>query len=49
MQGLSEGLSTSDEDSGLEHFAQVGVGASGADVLGPAKEWVLRRRRCGEE
>jgi hypothetical protein len=36
MQGLSEGLSTSDEDSALEHFAQVGVGASGAAVLGPA-------------
>lgn len=38
MQGLSEGLSESDEDSGLEHFAQVGVGASGA-VLGPRRKW----------
>jgi hypothetical protein len=38
MQGLRDGLSESDEDSGLKHFAQVGVGgASGAgDVLGPA-------------
>lgn len=42
MQGLSEGLSESDDDSGLEHFAQVGVGASGA-VLGPVCVLVLRR------
>ena len=40
MQGLRLGLSESDEDSGVEHFAQVGVGAveaSGTTVLGP--EW----------
>lgn len=42
MQGLSEGLSESVEDSGLEHFAQVGVGASGT-VLGPGLQVVLRR------
>lgn len=43
MQGLSEGLSESEEDSGLEHFAHVSVGASGK-VLGPAvKDLVLRR------
>jgi hypothetical protein len=49
IHGLSEGLSTSDEDSTLEHFAQVGVGASGTAVLGPARDWVLRRGWCGEE
>jgi hypothetical protein len=40
MQGLRLGLSESDDVSGVEHFAQVGVGAveaSGAAVLGP--EW----------
>jgi hypothetical protein len=40
MQGFKDGLSESEEDSGLEHFAQIGVGgaASGAVVvvLGPA-------------
>ena len=50
MQGLRDGLSESEEDSGLEHFAQVGVGgASGAAVLviGPAflgvgvKAWMV--------
>ena len=45
MQGLSEGLSESDDDSGLEHLAQVSVGASGA-VLGPAlvgvKAWIVK-------
>jgi hypothetical protein len=45
MQGLRDGLSASDEDSGLEHFAQMGVGASDA-VLGPAfglgvKAWMV--------
>jgi hypothetical protein len=45
MQGLRDGLSASDEDSGLEHFAQMGVGASDA-VLGPAfglgvKAWLV--------
>lgn len=49
MQGLRDGLSESEEDSGLEHFAQVGVGgASGAVlVLWPAllgigvKAWMV--------
>jgi hypothetical protein len=37
MQGLRDGLSESEDDSGFEHFAQVGVGgASGDAVLGPA-------------
>jgi hypothetical protein len=39
MQGFSDGLSESVEDSGLEHFAQVGVGASGAAALGPKRMW----------
>ena len=38
MQGLSDGLSESEDDSGLEHLAQIGVWASGA-VLGPALIW----------
>ena len=34
MQGLRDGLSESEEDSGLEHLAQVGVGgASGAAAV----------------
>lgn len=46
MQGLRLGLSESDEDSGVEHFAQVGVGAVEASgtVLGP--EWKKRGIRA---
>ena len=53
MQGLRDGLSESEEDSGLEHFAQVGVGASGdvVVVLGPTffGSAVLRRGLWSEK
>jgi len=50
MHGLRLGLSESDDDSGAEHFAQVGVGAVEASgtVLGPEwKRTLLGRGRQG--
>jgi len=40
MQGFRDGLSESEEDSGLEHFAQVGVGGVSGAVLGPASAFL---------
>jgi len=51
MHGLRLGLSESEEVSGVEHFAQVGVGAveGSGTVLGPGfgKNVVLGRGRRG--